>query len=343
MISITSQLISNISLETIQVKQTCEHELFFLNILPPNIANETSLVFISDIKQFEIAKINSVKGFIIKDELWTEIQNLAQNDLTFKDLCIWTTNNIQKAMSSMLPMFDLKKQFLKPGIHPSATIHPSASVDSTAHIGAQCVIEAHSIIGAHTIIYPQVYIGHYCKIGNHCIIAPQTTIGSDGFGYVSDKNYQHTKIPQIGNVIIEDHCEIGSHCAIDRATLTSTLIKKGTKIDNHCHIAHNVEIGENGMITAGFIVAGSTKIGRNFTTAGGVHVTGHIQITDNVVLSGRAGATNHITAPGMYGGFPLESHRESVKTLISIPQIKKIKKQVNKILKHLHLDANENS
>jgi UDP-3-O-[3-hydroxymyristoyl] glucosamine N-acyltransferase len=331
--SISSKQITEASKDVLQLKTNLIPNLTFDEVRPAESALPTSLVFAADLKLFTEAIEKKVLGLIVKDSIFSEIQNLITNQHQ-----VWTTTHIQQAMTLVLPFFDKKQEFLKPGIHPTASIHPMALIDSTAHIGAFAVIEAFAVVGADTIIYPHAYIGAYCTIGKRCVIAPHATIGFDGFGFSSDKDYKHTKIPQIGRVVIEDDCEIGAQCAIDRATLTETKIRRGTKIDNYCHIAHNVEIGENSMITAGFIVAGSTKIGRNFTTAGGVHVNGHVTITDNVILTGRAGATNDVSEPGMYGGFPLETHKESLKTLVSIPQIKNIRKQVKKILKHLNLN-----
>ena len=244
-------------------------------------------------------------------------------------------------MSSILELFDNIKAHLTKGIHPTASIHPTAQVSKSAHIGAFAVIEAYALVGDDSIIYPHVYLGAYCEVGNRCLISSHVTIGSDGFGYFTAKTFKHHKIPQIGKVVIEDDCEFGSHCAIDRATLTETRIKKGSKFDNFCHIAHNVQFGENALVTAGFIVAGSTIIGKNLMTSGGVHILGHLKIADNVILSARAGVTQNIEHSGMYGGFPIETHKESIKTHVSIPQIKKIKKQVTKILKYLNLNEKE--
>lgn len=254
-----------------------------------------------------------------------------------------TLIRVEDSYASFATLLEMYNQFKgnKVGIEQPSFISENAKVGTDCYVGAFAYIGQNVKIGNNTKIYPHVYIGHSCHIGNHCEISSHASIGCDGFGFFSDRQGQHHKIPQIGNVVIEDNCEIGSQCAVDRATLTETRIKKGTKIDNLCHISHNVEIGENGLITAGFIVAGSTKIGKNLTTAGGVHITGHIQVADRVTLSGRAGVTNDITEPGVYGGFPLENHKDSIRTLISIPQIKILRKQVKQILKHLNLNVDE--
>lgn len=311
-------------------------DVFLTEVLPPERASASSLVFASNKTLFQKALENKARALIINESVFNEIQNEIP-----PDIALWTTKSIQQAMSSVLLLFDAKTAFLNPGIHSTACVHPSARVSESAHIGAYSVIEAHAVVGENTVIYPHVYVGAYCEIGKRCSISPFVSIGSDGFGFFTDNNFTHHRIPQVGRVIIEDDCEFGPHCAVDRATLTETRIGKGSKFDNHCHIAHNVQFGENALVAAGFIVAGSTIIGKNLMTSGGVHALGHLRIADNVILSARAGVTQNIDQPGMYGGYPLEPHRESVKTHVSLPHLKKIRKQVHRILKHLNLKEEE--
>ena len=305
-------------------------------VLPPEISKNSSLVFLSKKEHLQSALKANVKAFIVLASLFSETETQFP-----KDAAVWTTLNIQSAMAAVLPLFDRNQEFNRQGIHPTAVIHPTAQVHPTCHIGANTVIGAHVTVGEGTVIFPLVNIGPYCEIGKRCYISSHVTIGSDGFGFFTDKNFGHHKIAQIGKVVIEDDCEFGAHCAIDRATLTETRIKKGSKFDNHCHIAHNVEFGENALVAAGFIVAGSTKIGKNLMTSGGVHALGHLKIADNVILSARAGVTQDVEQSGMYGGFPLESHKESIKTLVSIPKIKQLRRQVTQILTHLKLKDDE--
>lgn len=313
-------------------QSSSKNEIKLSEVLPSELAKPTSLVFVSSKNLFQKALANKAEALILTESVFNEVQSDIPDHLT-----VWTTKNIQECMSSVLQLFDKNKSYLMQGIHPTAFIHPEARVSKSAHIGAYSVIEAEAVVGDDSILYPHVYVGARCEIGKSCIISSHVTIGSDGFGFFTDKNLKHHKIPQIGKVVIEDHCEFGSHCAIDRATLTETRIQKGSKFDNFCHIAHNVNIGENALVAAGFIVAGSTIIGKNLMTSGGVHVLGHLKIPDHVILSARAGVTQSIEKSGMYGGYPLEPHKESIKTHVSIPQIKKIRKQITKILKHLKI------
>ena len=141
-------------------------------------------------------------------------------------------------------------------------------------------------------------------------------------------------------MVIGDEVEIGSNCAIDRATLTSTHIRSGTKLDNICHIAHNCDLGENGLFTAGFMMAGSTKIGRQFVTGGNSVVSAHLTLADNVVLAGRSSVTNNVTESGRYGGYPLQPMNEALKTAVNIGRLNKMRRDLNQVLKHLGLVAN---
>ncbi|MBC7754689.1 MAG: UDP-3-O-(3-hydroxymyristoyl)glucosamine N-acyltransferase, partial [Moraxellaceae bacterium] len=150
--------------------------------------------------------------------------------------------------------------------------------------------------------------------------------------------FAHHKIPQIGKVVIEDHCDLGSHCSVDRATLTETRIKAGSKLDNFCHIAHNCEIGENSMLAAGFMTAGSTIMGKNMMTGGGVHLNGHIKIADNVIFAGNTGVVSDVDAPGVYGGFPQVPQKENLRIMSSLAFLPKLRRQVSQIFKHLGLE-----
>lgn len=304
-------------------------EYSFKSVLPPQKANSDSLCFCGSPELAEIALANNCKGLIITDKVLLEWAPPA-------DCAIWTTSQINMAMSQVLHLFDPKKH-VKQGIHPTAFIAPTARIGQNVTIGAYATIEEHAVIEDNCQIAAHVVIGAFCTIGKNCIIASHTTIGSDGFGFYTDKTNTHHKIPQIGKVIIEDNCEIGSHCAIDRATLTETRIGAGTKFDNFCHVAHNCQIGKNGLFAAGFMVAGSTQIGNNVTTAGGVHITGHITICDNVVLGGRAGITSSIDTPGFYSGFPHMPHKENLRIMMSLAQLPKIRKQLVQVVKKLGL------
>ncbi len=325
-------------------------EVTFINVRPPEQAGEQSLVFISTPDQLVTAINNEALGFILLEKIFAASENLIP-----KNSFICTTSNIQWAMSDVLTLFD-QNIFINHKIHPTSYVSPTAKIGSHVSIGAcavigdgvtihdhvfigpHCVIENYAIIKQNSYLTAQVFIGSFCEIGQRCKLGPQTVIGSDGFGFFTDKNFNHHKIAQIGNVILEDDVELGAHCAVDRGTLIETRIKCGSKFDNHCHVAHNCEIGENSAIAAGFIVAGSTKIGKNFMSSGGVGVIGHLKITDNVILTARTGVMSSIEKSGVYGGYPAVEQKDNLKNMAATGQLPKMRKQLSAILKHLGLE-----
>lgn len=322
----------------------------FTQVTPPPSATATSLVFAGTDELLQQALKQNALGFIIPEKLLPQVQNAFD-----KSKSLWTTTNIHMSMTEVLKLFNGYKP-MNSGIHPQAAIDPSARlgknviVEAFAVIGKNVVVGDNCIIGSHTVLEndssvgdgshlsSQVFLGFNCHIGKNCIVGPQNVFGSDGFGFVTDKQGHHHKIPQIGQVIIEDNCEFGAQCAIDRAAMTETRICKGSKFDNFVHIAHNCEIGENALITAGFIVAGSTKIGKQFIAAGGAGVLGHLTVADNVVLTARTGVVSSIDKPGVYGGYPHLEQKENLKIMMSQQSLPRIRRSVAKILKHLGLE-----
>jgi UDP-3-O-[3-hydroxymyristoyl] glucosamine N-acyltransferase len=233
-------------------------------------------------------------------------------------------------------------------IGPGAVICDDVEIGDHTYIGANCVIEPRTRIGDDCYIHPQVFIGHTCQIGNRVEIKPFSTIGTDGFGYAHDDKGNHYRIPHYGPVIIEDDVHIGANVNIDRGTFDSARIGYGTKIDNHCHFGHNVQIGKNCLITAGMIVAGSTKIGDNCIFGGRTSVSGHIEIVSGCTFGPISGITNDVTKPGVYSGYPIEPFRQFLKSRASIPQLPRIRKNLARVMKHLglkeeHPHSNENN
>jgi UDP-3-O-[3-hydroxymyristoyl] glucosamine N-acyltransferase len=303
----------------------------FTAVTTPERGHSSSLVFTSSVAMTEVALKNGVLGFIVLEKIYDEVKALftAQH-------CVWTTKQINASMAEVLKDFDRIKR--TKSIHPTAIVYPTAKIGLDVHIGEYAVIKDHVIIGDNTYISAHVVVEDFCEIGSDCRIASHTTIGSDGFGYYTDKTFSHHKIPQIGKVVIEDRCELGSHCSVDRATLTETRIKAGSKLDNFCHIAHNCEIGENSILAAGFMTAGSTVAGKNMMTGGGVLLNGHIKITDNVILAGKTGVVSDVDTPGVYGGFPQVPQKENLRIMSSLAFLPKLRRQVSQILKHLNLE-----
>lgn len=209
-----------------------------------------------------------------------------------------------------------KERSRKTGVAANASIHPTAKVGEDVYIGDFSYIGEESIIGKGVKIFPQVYIGDSVKIGdnttiyagvkiNHdtvigsgCIIHSGVVIGADGFGFAVQDDNQYKKVIQTGNVILEDDVEVGANTTIDRATLGSTIIRRGVKLDNLIQIAHNVEIGSNSVIAAQTGISGSTKLGSRCMVAGQVGFVGHIEIADDVKVGAQSGVSGNVKEKG---------------------------------------------
>lgn len=231
-------------------------------------------------------------------------------------------------------------------IHPSAVVHPSAEIgervviEPRAVIGAHSrvgndtrvmagvVIENHVVIGERSTIHPNVTIGFGTQIGSDVTIESGTVIGSAGFGFAQDAKRKSHFIPQTGIVVIEDRVRIGAGCCIDRAAYDETRIGAGTKIDNLCHIAHNVKIGQDCLLTAMLCVAGSTTIGNRVITSGQTGIIDHMKVADDVVLLHRAGVTKDVTKPGAYAGLPLQTLTEYMKNQAVLRNAVELKQRI---------------
>ena len=228
-----------------------------------------------------------------------------------------TIIRVDDAYASFAKLLEAYNQLSKPkpGVHPSAVISSTATIGNDVYIGAFVYVGEYSKISdgvqlhAGTIVGDKVSIGSNstlnagvkvyadCQIGSHCTLHAGVVIGGDGFGFAPNSENNYAKVPQIGNVIIEDHVEVGANSTIDRATLGSTIIRKGVKIDNLIQIAHNVEIGENTVIAAQTGIAGSTKIGKNCMIGGQVGIVGHITIADGTKIAAQSGVGSDIKEP----------------------------------------------
>ena len=195
------------------------------------------------------------------------------------------------------------------------------------------------IVGDHTILHPGVRIYHDCVIGKHVTIHAGTVIGSDGFGFAPQADGSLKKVPQIGNVIIEDHVEIGANATIDRATIGSTLIKSGAKLDNLLQIAHNVEVGNNSVIAAQTGISGSTKVGKNVMIGGQVGIVGHLKIADGVKINAQSGVSKSIKTPNTaVTGSPAFDYTAALRSQVAsrnLPELEKRVAELEKLLKEL--------
>ena len=251
------------------------------------------------------------------------------------------------SFTTILELFD-KDLSKRKGISKLTDVDKSSKISDSSFIGSFSTVGENSIIGEKCIIENQVFIGNNVEIGNGCLIYPgvkilddtiigqnciihsSTTIGSDGFGFAPNDDGSYKKIPQTGNVVIGDNVEIGSNSTIDRATLGSTIISNGVKLDNQIQVAHNVEIGENTAIAAQSGVAGSTKIGKNCMIGGQVGIIGHIKIGDNVKIQAQAGVTSNIESNSRVTGTPAISYMNYNKSYVHFKNLPEIVKKIDK-------------
>lgn len=315
--------------------------------------NETAeITKLSKIEEGEPGSISFLANPLYTQYLYTSKATLiiVNKDLVLTGHVAATLIRVDSAENAFAKLLEMYNQIKlnKTGISKMAFISESAKVGSNIYAGEFAVIGENARIGNNVKIYPQVYIGDNavigdnttlfagvkiysdCSVGKNCIIHSGAVIGSDGFRFAPQND--NKKIPQIGNVIIEDDVEIGANCTIDRATLGSTILRKGVKFDNLIHIAHNVEIGENTYIAAHGVVAGSTKIGKNCMFSGMVGVVGHLQVADNTILAANAGLSKSITRPGQtWMGSPAFEANKYRKSFVHFRNLDAIVERIDKL------------
>jgi len=256
------------------------------------------------------------------------------------------------SFAQLLEMYNQMK-FNKSGIEQPSFISKTATVGKDCYVGAFAYLGENVKVGNNVKIYPHVYIGdntnigdnctffsgvkiyHDTVIGKNCTIHASTVVGSDGFGFVPNTE-DNKKVPQIGNVVIEDNVEIGANTCIDRATLGSTIIRKGVKMDNLIQIAHNVEIGENCMLAGGVFVAGSTKLGKNILIGGQAGVVGHLKIANGVKIAAQSGVGSSIEKENeIVQGSPAFNIGEYKRSYVLFRSLSKLNDRVRDIEKKL--------
>lgn len=271
------------------------------------------------------------------------------------DATLIRVENSYEAFASLLRLVDQARP-RKKGIHPSAIIESSATVGSDVYIGPFAYIGENCIIGDGCSLYPHVYIGdntkiginttinpgvkiyHECVIGQGCIIHAGSVIGSDGFGFAPQSENEYMKIPQLGNVILEDFVEIGANVTIDRATMGSTIIHKGVKLDNLIQIGHNVEVGENTVMAAQTGIAGSTKVGKNCMFGGQVGISGHIRIANGSKIGAQGGILGDIKEENTaIIGSPAFEIKQFLKSSVIFRRLPDLKTKIDTLEKEVEL------
>jgi UDP-3-O-[3-hydroxymyristoyl] glucosamine N-acyltransferase len=261
--------------------------------------------------------------------------------------------NAYEAFASLLQLVDQARP-RKKGIHKTAVIEPTAKIGSDVYIGPNVYIGENCKVGDGCSLYPNVYIGdnvklgvncilnpgvtiyHECVIGNDCIIHAGSVIGSDGFGFAPQSDNEYMKIPQLGNVVLEDHVEIGSNVTIDRATMGSTIIHKGVKLDNLIQIGHNVEVGENTVMAAQTGISGSTKVGNNCMFGGQVGLAGHIKIANGTKIGAQAGLLGGVKEENtVIIGSPAIELKQFLKSSVIFKNLPELKQKVDSLEKEI--------
>ncbi len=277
---------------------------------------------------------------------------LINSDFILEDKVSATLIRVENAYESFAKLLSLvtAAKGAKQGVHGKAHVEPSASIDSTAYVGPFAYVGENTDIAKGVQIHPNAYIGNNvkigenttifagaqvaddCVVGQNCAIHSGAIIGSDGFGFAPQTDGSYQKIPQIGNVILEDNVDVGANTTIDRATMGSTIIRKGVKLDNLIQVAHNVEIGENTVIAAQSGIAGSTKIGKNCMFGGQVGVSGHITIADGIKLSAQTGVSNNLKKPNeVLIGSPAINSRKFSRSFVLFKKLPEIVRELDEL------------
>jgi len=323
--------------------------------LPSSAENPltNSIVFLSDHKLISQINASDISIAVIAEK---NIQKLDLNELN-SNITFLSSPNPKMAMALVNQTFftitDNQQQLGDNNVHPSATICASASIGKNTvigpnaviydnvkigencFIGAQSVIEAGCLLGDNCHIHAMVFIAHHTQMGNHCEVHPQSAIGTEGYGYATDANGDHHRVPHYGKVVLDDYVHVGAGVNIDRGTFDNTHIGRHSKIDNHCHLAHNTIIGEQCFVTAGFITAGSTTIGNRCSFGGRSSINGHINICDDVLVGGASTVRNSIKDAGAYMGDPLMTMKDGLRAYATFPHITEMRKSINSIKKSL--------
>ena len=259
--------------------------------------------------------------------------------------------NARAAMGQLLALVAKAMNPAKQGIEQPCFVSEGVTIPEDAYIGAFAYIGKNVQLGKGVQIYPHTYIGenvkigdntilysgvkvyYNCVIGKDCILHAGVVIGGDGFGFEPDANGVNQKLPQIGNVIIEDDVEIGANTTVDRAMMGSTIIRRNAKLDNLVQVAHNVEIGESTFMCAQVGVAGSTKVGGHCILAGQVGVAGHITIADNCIFGAQSGIANNVKKSGMYQGSPAIDAMNWRRSSVGFKQLPDLMKKIQELEK----------
>ena len=318
------------------------------SIDPVENSTSSSLVFVSDASFTEQA-LNTQPAAIVTHE------KLADRFSTLESTAVMTSKNVRLAQALICQAHaDRDHRDIEwDKVHPSAVIHDSAQLGNDVIIGpgvvigrnvtvgnksiikANTVLEQDVVIGEDCILHPNVVVSYACELGNRVTLKSGCVVGMEGFGFAQDDKGRSHRIPQTGKVVIEDDVVIGSNSNIDRAASAETRIRAGCKFDALCHIAHNVDIGEDCIIVAQTGIAGSSTLGKRVIVSGQCAITDHVKVTDDVTLVQRAGVINNIDEPGVYAGTPIQPVKDYFRNSAVAHKLVELRKQVRQLEKQV--------
>lgn len=303
-------------------------------------AKEGQLTFLCDAKYVQYLAQTSASIVLITDSIPYEDETNAT---------IIRVENARAAMGQLLVLIAKAMNPDRRGIEQPSFVSEGVIISDDAYIGAftyigknvqlgkgvqiypHCYIGDNVKIGDNTILYAGVKIYYNCVVGNSCILHSGVVVGSDGFGFEPDAKGVNQKLPQIGNVIIEDDVEIGANTTLDRAMMGSTIVRRNAKIDNLVQVAHNVEVGESTFLCAQVGIAGSSKVGSHCILTGQVGVAGHLEIADNCIFGAQAGVASSVRKPGVYNGTPVIDAMNWRRSVVGFKQLPELMKRIQRL------------
>ena len=305
-------------------------------------AKEGQLTFLCDAKYLPYLSSTGASVVLMTDSIAFEGETNAT---------LIRVENARAAMGQLLALVAKAMNPAKQGVEQPSYVSEGVAVPEDAYIGAFAYIGKNVQLGKGVQIYPHTYIGdnvrigdntilysgvkvyYNCVVGNDCILHAGVVVGSDGFGFEPDAKGVNQKLPQIGNVIIEDDVEIGANTTVDRAMMGSTIIRRNAKIDNLVQVAHNVEVGESTFLCSQVGIAGSSKIGGHCILAGQVGVAGHLEIADNCVFGAQSGIPSSVRKAGMYQGSPIIDAMNWRRSVVGFKQLPDLMKKLQELEK----------
>ena len=312
------------------------------NTAPPDHCGQGHLVFVDKTEHLQLVRQNRPSALVtnahLAGEVPTDVAVLVSRDVRLAHALIrsryFDHDPAETEWSHRHPtavIHDTATIAASAVIGPGVVIGSNVNIDEHAVIMANSVLERDAQVGTHTVIHPSVVVGYECQIGRRVILKSGCVIGAEGFGFAQDSDGHSHRIPQLGHVVIEDQVVIGANTTIDRATYGETRIRRGAKLDALCHIAHNVDIGEDCLLVAQTGIAGSSRLGKRVITSGQTGILDHVTIPDGTILVHRAGVIKSLERPGIYASGPPQPLAQYRKNIAAFQRLAELLKRVRKL------------